>query len=136
MHSLKHVVHLAVVIILVLTTRADDLTSRFKSPPDSARPHTWWHWMNGNVTKDGITKDLEAMKRIGLGGFQAFSVTDRIPEGPVKYMSTEWLDLMGHAVREADRLGLEMCMHNCAGWSSSGGPWITPELSMQEIVFS
>jgi hypothetical protein len=136
MHLIRTLTLSVCLLALAIATRADDVASNFKSPPDSARPHTWWHWMNGNVTKDGITKDLEAMKRIGLGGFQAFSVTDRIPEGPVKYMSDEWLDLMGHAVREADRLGLEMCMHNCAGWSSSGGPWITPELSMQEIVFS
>src|SRR5207244_12323522 len=93
---------------------------------------TWWHWMNGNVTRQGITADLEAMKRIGIGGFQAFHVTDAIPPGPVGYLSEQWLDLMQHAAREADRLGLEMCMHNCAGWSRSGGPWITPELSMQE----
>jgi hypothetical protein len=58
------------------------------------------------------------------------------PPGPVKYMSDEWLDCMKHAASEAKRLGLEMCMHNCAGWSSSGGPWITPELAMQALTFS
>ena len=115
--------------------RADALEDGFKSPPDSARPHTWWHWMNGNVSRGGITKDLEAMKRVGLGGFTAFTVTDAIPPGPVKYMSDEWLDLMKHSASEARRVGLEMCMHNCAGWSSSGGPWMTPELSMQEIAW-
>src|SRR5213078_656054 len=85
---------------------------------------------------EGITKDLEAMKRVGLGGFTAFSVTDAIPPGPVNYLSDQWLELMEHAASEADRLGLEMCMHNCAGWSSSGGPWITPEMSMQEVQWS
>ncbi len=136
MHIVRTITLSVLLVALAISARGDDLESGFKSPPDSARPHTWWHWMNGNVTKEGITKDLEAMKRIGLGGFQAFSVTDKIPPGPVKYMSPEWLDMMGHAVHEADRLGLQMCMHNCAGWSSSGGPWITPELSMQELVFS
>jgi hypothetical protein len=108
----------------------------FAHPPDSARPHTWWHWMNGNVSADGITRDLEGMKRFGLGGFEVFDVTDRIPRGPVNYMSDQWLEMMKHAASEADRLGLEMCMHNCAGWSSSGGPWNKPNQSMQEVIWS
>lgn len=111
-----------------------DLESGFKDPPASARPHTWWHWMNGHVTREGITGDLESMKAVGLGGFQAFHVTDGMPAGPVGYMSDAWWALMDHTVREAERLGLEMCFHNCAGWSSSGGPWITPEFAMQEVV--
>ncbi|MCA9235941.1 MAG: hypothetical protein KDA44_10750 [Planctomycetales bacterium] len=113
---------------------AEQWQSQFANPPMSARPHTWWHWMHGNVTKDGITADLEAMKRVGLGGFQAFHISTQMPPGPVPYMSSEWRDHMAYAVREADRLGLEVCLHNCAGWSSSGGPWVTPDHSMFEIV--
>lgn len=112
------------------------MSDGFIDPPLSARPHTWWHWMNGNVTREGITADLEAMKRIGLGGAQIFNVSEGIPEGPVRFMSDEWRALVGHAIAEADRLGLELCMHNCAGWSSSGGPWITPEFAMQMVVAS
>jgi len=112
------------------------LAALFENPPDSARPHTWWHWMNGNVTREGITADLEAMQRVGIGGFQAFHIDSGIPAGPVKYLSPEWRGLMTHAIREADRLGLQMCFHNCAGWSSSGGPWITPEMAMQEVVWT
>ncbi len=108
----------------------------FVRPPDSAKPHTWWHWMNGNITREGITLDLEAMKAVGLGGAQIFDVTDGILPGPVKYMSDEWRGMIKHAVQEADRLGLELCMHNCAGWSSSGGPWVTPEQAMQMLVVS
>lgn len=115
---------------------ADRLASEFHNPPASARPHTWWHWMNGNVTREGITADLEAMKQIGLGGAQIFNVSENIPAGPVDYMSPEWRALVKHAVSEADRLGLELCMHNCAGWSSSGGPWITPEFAMQQVTTS
>jgi hypothetical protein len=110
--------------------------TRFDDPPASARPHTWWHWIHGNVSKEGITKDLEAMKLIGLGGFQAFHIDGAMPRGPVGYMTPEWRTLMTHAVQEADRLGLEMCLHNCAGWSSSGGPWVTPETSMMQIVWT
>jgi len=112
------------------------LEKGFAQPPDSAKPHTWWHWMNGNVTKEGITADLEAMKRVGIGGAQIFSVDCGIPPGPVKFFTPEWREMMKHAVKEADRLGLELSMHNCAGWSSSGGPWNTPEHAMQQITIS
>jgi len=112
------------------------LEASFMTPPPSAKPHTWWHWMNGNVTKEGITLDLEAMARVGIGGFQNFDAGTGIPKGPIVYLSPEWLELKKHAIAEAQRLGLEFTMHNCPGWSSSGGPWITPELAMQEIKFS
>ncbi len=92
--------------------------------------------MNGNVTADGITRDMEAMKQAGVAGFQIFDVGTGIPQGPVVYLSDEWLKLMQHAAKEAERLGLEFDMHNCPGWSSSGGPWITPEMSMQRLVWS
>jgi hypothetical protein len=113
---------------------AADLARGFAAPPDSARPHTWWHWMNGNATKEGITADLESMKRVGVGGAQIFNVLEGIPLGPADYMSPQWLDLMYHTAAEAERLGLELCFHNCAGWSSSGGPWIDPAHAMQTIV--
>ncbi len=111
-----------------------DLAAGFLNPPDRSKPHTWWHWMNGNITRDGITADLEAMKKIGLGGAQIFNVSESIPDGPVKIMSPEWLELVKFAASEADRVGLELCMHNCSGWSSSGGPWITPDLAMQKVI--
>ncbi|HEX5155250.1 MAG TPA: glycosyl hydrolase [Parafilimonas sp.] len=108
----------------------------FKQPPVSSAPRVLWFWMNGNVTKEGITLDLEAMKQVGIGGVLNFDVGTGIPKGPIKYLSEEWLQLKEHAIRECDRLGLEFIMHNCPGWSSSGGPWITPELAMQEITWS
>jgi hypothetical protein len=114
----------------------DDLAAGFRAPPNSAKPHTWWHWMNGNITKEGITADLEAMKRIGLGGAQIFNVSEDIPQGLIAYNSPEWRAMVKHAATEADRLGLELCIHNCAGWSSSGGPWVEPQYAMQTIVVS
>ncbi len=114
----------------------DDLAAGFQNPPDVAKPHTWWHWMNGNITREGITADLEAMKKIGLGGAQIFNVSEQIPEGPIKYNSDEWRQLVKFAATEAQRLGLELCIHNCAGWSSSGGPWVKPEDAMQTVVTS
>ena len=118
------------------TACADDLAKGFANPPPSARAHTWWHWMNGNITKDGITADLEAMARVGIGGAQIFNAAEGIPHGPVQFNSPEWRALVKHAATEANRLGLELCIHNCAGWSSSGGPWNTPEHGMQVVVTS
>ena len=117
-----------------------DYRSDFADPPFSVGPHTWWHWMNGNITKEGITADLEAMADVGISGAQIFNVGDNascnIPDGGIEYMSEQWLDLVNHAVKEAGRLGIEICMHNCAGWSSSGGPWITPEYAMKKVTIS
>ena len=130
------VLALAALGALTWSVVADELEHGFCAPPDSAKPYTWWHWINGNVTKEGITADLEAMKKAGLGGAQIFNVSVGIIPGPVVFMSDEWRALVQHAADEAKRLGLELCIHNCAGWSSSGGPWNTPENSMQVVVSS
>lgn len=140
MNAMRCIRLLVLVFLSVLTLAApvlaQSLEQSFVAPPVSAKPHTWWHWMNGNITSEGITADLEAMARVGIGGAQIFDVTDGIIPGKVDYMSDEWRGMIKHAVREANRLGLELCIHNCAGWSSSGGPWITPALSMQMVVVS
>lgn len=115
---------------------ADSLERGFLDPPRSARPHTWWHWMNGNVTKEGITADLEAMAQIGLGGAQIFDAGCDVPPGPVRFNSPIWFDTMRFAVSEAKRLGLEIVHPNCSGWSSSGGPWIAPSNAMKSVVFT
>lgn len=115
---------------------ADPLASGFASPPATAKPLIWWHWMNGNVTKAGITADLEAMKRVGIGGATVFNISEGIPAGPVKFNSPEWHEMFKFAVQEANRLDLKLGLHNCAGWSSSGGPWNTPEHAMQHVTIS
>jgi len=115
---------------------AGSMDASFRTPPPDARPHTWWHWMNGNVTADGISRDLEAMARVGVGGVQMFDVGVGIPQGPAAVLSPLWVKLVRHAVSECDRLGLSFTLHNCPGWSSSGGPWVTPELGMQQLVWS
>ncbi len=139
-HMAKKMSGWAAAVVLVMqsctATPERGLSEGFENPPGKAQPHTWWHWMNGNVTKEGITADLEAMKEIGLGGAQMFNVSEGIPDGPVLYMSAEWREMMKHAQAEAERLGLELCVHNCAGWSSSGGPWIAPEHAMQIVTTS
>jgi hypothetical protein len=114
----------------------DELEQGFVNPPASAKPHTWWHWMNGNITKEGITADLEAMADAGLGGAQIFNVSLDIPAGAVRFNSPEWINMVTHAASEAKRLGLALGMNNAAGWSNSGGPWNTPEHAMKTVVTS
>lgn len=112
------------------------LEDGFNNPPNEAKARTWWHWLNGHISKKGITADLEAMKQVGIQEFQLFNVALNFPKGPVNYLSDEWLDLFHFAAKEAKRLDLEMAFHNSAGWSSSGGPWVTEENAMQTVVFS
>src|ERR1044071_9686499 len=126
----------ATILVASAAAHGADLDRNFLNPPPSARPRTLWMWMNGNVTADGITRDLEAMHRVGLGGAMIFNAAESIPKGSVDYGGAEWLKLMTHAAREASRLGLELGLHNGPGWSSSGGPWITPAMSMQQLVWS
>ncbi len=125
-----------VLAVTVNATATDPLKAGFRTPPDSAKALTWWHWMNGNVSKEGITADLEAMQRVGIHGAQLFNVNLSHPSGSTSYLSAEWLELFKFAAEEADRLDLELAFHNGPGWSSSGGPWVTPEMAMQEVVFS
>ena len=108
----------------------------FSNPPDGAWPWVYWYGVNGNITREGITADLEAMHRVGIRGAIYMEVDQHIPNGPVRFLSPEWREMMQHALREAARLGITLNMNNDAGWAGSGGPWITPELSMQMVVWS
>ena len=113
-----------------------DLAARFARPPASARPWVYWMWIDGNVTREGITADLEAIERAGIGGVMLFDAKTGVPPGPVAFASPAWRALFRHAVAEAARLGLEVDMNNDASWTGSGGPWVTPELAMQRIVWT
>ncbi|MGI9072601.1 MAG: glycosyl hydrolase [Bryobacteraceae bacterium] len=118
---------------------ADDLEHAFQNPPDSAKPRVWWHWMNGNVTKQGITADLEWMKRVGIGGMQMFDGSLAVPQFTEKrlvWMTPDWKDAFRHTAAEADRLGLEMSMAASGGWSETAGPWVKPEQGMKKFVWS
>jgi hypothetical protein len=108
----------------------------FMNPPDGAWPWVYWYGGNGNITREGITADLEAMHRVGIKGVIYMEVDQYIPPGPVRFLSPEWREMMQHAMKEAERLGITFNMNNDAGWAGSGGPWITPELSMQVVVWS
>ncbi len=118
----------AILCFLSLPLPASDLAEKFLSPPDSARPWVYWFWNNGNVTKKGITADLEAMRRAGIGGVIIMDVFERFapPPGTADFMNPEWRELFRFSVAEAHRLGLEINMTNGPGWTGSSGPWITP----------
>lgn len=113
-----------------------DIEKGFLHPPASARPQAFWMWMNGHITKKGLTLDLEAMKEMGLAGAFIFNTNIGLPKGPVAYRSAEWNQLFLHAVKEAKRLGLELFFHNSPGFSSTGGAKVTPQMGMQQLVWS
>src|SRR5258708_11813792 len=115
------------------------LEQDFKTPPQTARPRVWWHWMNGNITKEGIKLDLEWMQRVGLGGFQNFDAalnTPKFVDKRLVYMTPEWKDAFKYATTLADQLGLEEAIAGSPGWSESGGPWVKPSQGMKKVVWS
>jgi hypothetical protein len=123
-------------IVASSSASGPDLVRGFAQPPPSARPWVYWFWLNGNITREGITADLEAMQRVGIGGVLIMEVDQGVPLGPVAFAGPEWRELFRHVVAEADRLGLQVNMNDDAGWNGSGGPWITPDKAMQKVVFS
>jgi len=130
---LKRVV-LTFLLAISLRGWAGELADDFRHPPASARPWVYWFFMDGNISREGITADLEAMRQAGIGGVILMEVDVGIPSGPVKFMGEPWRALFKHAVTEAERLGLEITLNAGPGWTGSGGPWVKPEQSMQHIV--
>jgi hypothetical protein len=117
----------------------DPLAQGFQTPPASAKPRVWWHWMSGNITKEGIKADLEWMKRAGIAGFQNFDAgldTPQIVAKRLVYMTPAWKDAFKFTATLADQLGLEMAIAGSPGWSESGGPWVTPAQAMKKYVWS
>lgn len=95
---------------------ADDLRANFAAPPAAARPWVYWFWPNGNITKPGITADLEAMQRVGIGGVLVMEVDQGTPLGPVASGGPKWREMFQFVCSEAHRLGLQVNMNNDAGW--------------------
>lgn len=114
------------------------LYSEFQNPPQTARPRVWWHWMDGNVTKDGILKDLLWMKRSGIAGFMNFDAgfgTPLIVKEKLDYMSPGWKDAFRYAAQLADSLDMEMAVACSPGWSFTGGPWVEGKDGMKKLVW-
>jgi hypothetical protein len=122
--------------LLILSIYAQPLERAFLNPPDSSKPWVYWFWLNGNLSKEGITADLEAMKRVGIGGVLIMETDQGTPKGNYLFGDIRWRELFKFMLSEANRLGMEVNMNNDAGWTGSGGPWIPVEKSMQKIVWS
>lgn len=117
-----------------------DLAAIFDQPPAAARPWVFWYWMHAAASREGITADLEAMREAGIGGAYLMSIKGPADpphwSPPVEQLTPEWWALVRHAFVDADRLGLELALHAGDGFATAGGPWITPEQSMQRVVWS
>jgi alpha-L-rhamnosidase len=113
-----------------------DLRVSFATPPAEARPWVYWMWLSSNLTREGITADLEAMQRVGIGGALIMDVDQGTPPGAMKFFDEQWKAMFKHTVEEAKRLGLEINMNNGAGYFGSGGPWVKPEQGMQWVFRS
>ncbi|WP_348269140.1 glycosyl hydrolase [Edaphobacter paludis] len=117
----------------------DSMMREFENPPNSARPRVWWHWMNGNITKEGIDLDLHWMNRVGIAGFQTFDAALATPQVVPKrlvYMTPEWKDAFKYATTLAGQLGMEEAIAGSPGWSETGGPWVPASQGMKKYVWS
>ncbi len=112
----------------------------FNTPAESTKPWVFWYWIKAAVSKEGITADLEAMAENGIGGAYLIPIQNveepPLFEPPVETLTPEWWEMLDYAFKEAKRLGLKIAMHSCDGFAVAGGPWITPEKSMQKVVWS
>jgi len=121
------------------------IQKQFLSPPAQARPLVYWFWMGSNFSKSGITKDLEAMKTMGIGGGLIMNITSAVEETHAPTLNNPWpeqtyrskayWEALAHAGAEAKRLGLELGIHNSVGYSTNGGPWINEAQSMKKLVW-
>lgn len=111
------------------------LEAGFHHPPPETKPWCYWYWISDHISREGITRDLEAMARVGIGeAFIGNIFLEDVPAGPVKVLSPEWWSLVEHALREGGRTGVNIGLFNCPGWSQSGGPWIGPSETMRHLA--
>ncbi len=114
----------------------DKIKKSFANPPDSVRPGVYWYFMDGNLSREQMTADLESMKKAGIGNVIFLEVNVGVPRGKVDFLSTEWQKLFTHALKESKRLGITFTMGVGPGWTGSGGPWVKAEESMRHLVSS
>jgi hypothetical protein len=123
---------------------ADPLVAGFQNPPASAKPRVWWHWMDGNVSREGIREDLQWLSDVGVGGVHNFDAalagvgrdTPHLVDQRVAYLTPLWRDMFRYAVTEAQQRGMEFTIAASPGWSESGGPWVMPNQGMKKLVWS
>ncbi len=121
------------------SSATDPLAANFANPPAAAHPRVWWHWMNGNITKEGISQDIDWMHRVGIAGFQNFDAalnTPKVVDQRLIYMQPGWQEAFRFAIEKGDSYGFEMAVAGSPGWSETGGPWVKPEQAMKKVVWS
>ncbi|SNR71161.1 alpha-L-rhamnosidase [Lutibacter agarilyticus] len=114
----------------------EQVTSNFTTPADTNTIWCYWYWINDDISKDGITKDLEAMKKAGIGGALIGNINPAHEDGKVPMLSEDWWSHMVHAVVEGKRIGVDIGVFNCPGWSQSGGPWVDYTKAMRYLTYS
>ena len=137
MLNLAAIVFMAVFTLQACAAQSEDvLMETFKNPPESSKPGVYWYFMDGNLSMEEMTRDLESMKEVGINHVIFLEVGIGVPRGPIDFMSEKWQEHFVHAVRETERLGMKLLMGAGPGWCGSGGPWVSPEESMKHLVFS
>jgi len=131
------VIYLPIFLLILISCQTsvdDQLAAEFEDPPKDTKPWLYWYWIDENISKDGITHDLEAMARVGIGQALIGHVSPGGQRGNVKILSNNWWEMVEHAVAEGQRLGVDIGFFNGPGWSQSGGPWIKKDQAMRHIV--
>ena len=121
---------------MIISDIPDELKEKFRSPTDENTLWTYWYWLRDDISKEGITKDLQAMKKVGIGTAFIGNINPEEIDGKIPMLSDQWWDHMVHAVEEGKRLGVDIGVFNCPGWSQSGGPWVTYDKAMRHLVYS
>jgi hypothetical protein len=115
----------------------DQLHTSFVTPPDTIQTSVYWYWISDNISKEGVVKDLQAMKKVGINrAFIGNIGIEDLPFGKVKILTEEWWDILHTALKTATELNIEIGIFNSPGWSQSGGPWVKPEQSMRYLASS
>jgi len=136
MRNKCYIASLLIWSVLFSVTSADPLSTAFRQPSEETKPWCYWYWLDGDISKAGITKDLENMAKVGIKRAMIGNVNvGNAPANPIKMLSPEWVDATHHALKEANRVGVELVMFNGPGWSQTGGPWIKPEQSMRRVTW-
>lgn len=135
--AIRTAILLAITACVGLNVCAGDLDDGFRKPSEETKPWCYWYWLDGDLSKDGITKDLECMARVGIKLAMIGNIQNtRGKDDRVKVFSSQWYALTHHAFKEAHRLGVDLMMFNGPGWSQSGGPWVKPEQSMRRVTWA
>ncbi|MDR1814690.1 MAG: hypothetical protein LBR18_07570, partial [Tannerella sp.] len=129
------------VLSLIITSCISDSSKQIKndfiSPPPSAQTGVYWYWMSDNISREGVVKDLHALKQAGINSVFIGNIGgEGTPYGDVKLFSDEWWEVLHTALKTAGELDIEVGMFNCPGWSHSGGPWIEPHQAMRHLIAS